>query len=150
MSSFPTFYRWKSWSFKRVSKWLHNYMVSHLNQGLNPGLLWVLRCRQDSLPPAPPGKPQYNMLLLLLFSHTVVSNSLQPHRLQHSRPPCPSSSPRVCLSSCSFYQWFCPAISSSDTLFSFCPQSLQHQGLFQRVICGFFATSAPWEASVRF
>ena len=102
-------------------------MVSHLNQGLNPGLLWVLRCRQDSLPPAPPGKPQYNMLLLL-FSHTVVSNSLQPHRLQHSRPPCPSSSPRVCLSSCSLH-WRChPAISSSDTIFSLPLQSFPASG----------------------
>ena len=32
----------------------------------------------------------------LLFSQTVVSNSLQPHGLQHARLPCPSPSPRVC------------------------------------------------------
>ena len=29
------------------------------------------------------------------FSHSVVSNSLRPHRLQHTRPPCPSPTPRV-------------------------------------------------------
>ena len=33
---------------------------------------------------------------LLLFSHSVVSNSLRPHGLQHGRLPCPSPSPRVC------------------------------------------------------
>ena len=36
------------------------------------------------------------ILLLLLFSHSVMSNSLWPHGLQHTRPPCPSPSPRVC------------------------------------------------------
>ena len=51
-------------------------------------------------------------LLLLLFSHPVMSNSLWPHELQHTRPPCPSPSPRVCPSSCSLHQWCHPAISS--------------------------------------
>ena len=37
--------------------------------------------------------------LLLLFSHSVVSNSLQPHGLQHSRLPCTSPSSRVCSNS---------------------------------------------------
>ena len=35
-----------------------------------------------------------------LFSHSVVSYSLQPHGLQHAKPPCPSPSPGVCLNSC--------------------------------------------------
>ena len=34
------------------------------------------------------------------FSHSVLSNSLQPHGLQHTRPPCPSPSPRVYSNSC--------------------------------------------------
>ena len=38
--------------------------------------------------------------LLLLFSCSVVSNSLQPHGLQHTRLPCPSPSPEACLDSC--------------------------------------------------
>ena len=59
---------------------------------------------------------------LLLFSHPVVSNSLQPQGLQHARSPCPSSPPEVCPSSCPLHQWWHPAISFSDTLF-FCPQS---------------------------
>ena len=61
-------------------------------------------------------------LLFFLFSHTVMSNSLQPHGLQHARPLCPSPCPRVCPSSCSLHQWCCSAISSYDTLFSFCSQ----------------------------
>ena len=64
---------------------------------------------------------------LLLFSSPVVSNSLQLHRLQHIRPPYPSLSPGVFLSSCSQHQWCLPAISSFDTLFFF-PQSFPASG----------------------
>ena len=60
--------------------------------------------------------------MLLLFGCPAVSNSLWPHGLQHARPLCPSSSPRVCPSSCSLHPWYLPAVSSSDALF-FCPQS---------------------------
>ena len=67
---------------------------------------------------------------LLFFSLPVMSDSLWPHRLQHARPPCPSPSPRVCPSSCSLHQWCRPAISSSDALFSFCPQSFPASGTF--------------------
>ena len=58
-----------------------------------------------------------------LFSHPVMSDSLQPHGLQHARLPCPSSSPEVCPSSCPLHQWYHPAVSSSDAAFSFLPQS---------------------------
>ena len=47
-----------------------------------------------------------DFLLLLLFSHQVVSDSLQPHGLQHARLPCPSLSPRVCTNSCPLSQFF--------------------------------------------
>ena len=67
---------------------------------------------------------------LLLFSHPVMSDSLWPHGLQHIRPPCPSLSPGVCPSSCSLQRWCRPAISSSDALFSFCPQSFPALGTF--------------------
>ena len=46
-----------------------------------------------------------------------MSYCLQPHGLQHTRPPCPSPSPGVCPSSCSFHRWYCPAISFSDIFF---------------------------------
>ena len=57
------------------------------------------------------------------FSCSVVSNSLRPHELQHTRPPCPSSSPRVHSNSRPSSQWCHPAISSSVVPFSSCPQS---------------------------
>ena len=60
---------------------------------------------------------------LLLLIRPVMSNSLWPHRLKHTRPTCSSSSPWDCPSSCSLHQWCHPAISSSDALFSFCPWS---------------------------
>ena len=59
------------------------------------------------------------------FSHSVVSNSLWPHELQHTRPPCPSPTPRVHPTSCPSSRWCHPAISSSVIPFSSCPQSLQ-------------------------
>ena len=67
---------------------------------------------------------------MLLFSHPVMSDSLWLHRLQHARPPCPSPCPEVCPSSCPFLRWCHPVISSSDTLFSFCPQSFPVSGTF--------------------
>ena len=59
------------------------------------------------------------------FSCSVVSNSLWPYESQHTRPPCPSSTPRVHSDSCPSSQWCHPAISSSVIPFSSCPQSLQ-------------------------
>ena len=56
------------------------------------------------------------------FSHSVVSNSLWPHELQHTRPPCPSPTPRVHSNSCPSSRWCHLAISSSVVPFS--PQSL--------------------------
>ena len=62
-------------------------------------------------------------MLLLLFGLQVMSNSLQPHRLQHTRPLCPSLSPEVCPSSCLLNRWYHPTILSSVTHFSSCPPS---------------------------
>ena len=58
------------------------------------------------------------------FSHSVVSDSLRPYELQHSRPPCPSPTPGVHSNPCPLSQWWHPAISSSVIPFSSCPQSL--------------------------
>ena len=52
--------------------------------------------------------------LLLLFTHPIMSDSLWPSGLQHSRPLCPSPSPEVCPSSCPLHQWCYPAIISSE------------------------------------
>ena len=64
------------------------------------------------------------------FSRSVVSDSLRPHESQHTRPPCPSPTPRVHSDSCPSSQWCHPAISSSVVPFSSCPQSLPASGSF--------------------
>ena len=53
-----------------------------------------------------------------------MPNSLRPHELQHTRPPCPSPTPGVYPNSCPLSQWCHPATSSSVVPFSSCPQSL--------------------------
>ena len=60
----------------------------------------------------------------LQFSHSVVSDSPWPHESQHTRPPCPSSTPGAHSDSRPSSQWCHPAISSSVVPFSSCPQSL--------------------------
>ena len=69
-----------------------------------------------------------SLCLLLLFSHSVISDSLQPHGLQHARLPCSSPSPKVCSNSCPWSRWCYITISSSATPFSFCLQSFPASG----------------------
>ena len=64
------------------------------------------------------------------FSSSVVSKSLQTHKLQHTRPPCPSPTPGVHSNSRLSSRWCHPAISSSVVPFFSCHQSLQYQSLF--------------------
>ena len=64
------------------------------------------------------------------FSRLVVSDFLQPHELQHARPPCPSPTPEVYSNSCPSSWWCHPDISSSVIPFSSCPQSLLGSGSF--------------------
>ena len=66
----------------------------------------------------------------LQFSHSVVSNSLQPHRLQHIRPPCPSPTPGVYSSSCPSSRWCHQIVSSSVVPLSSRPQSFPASGSF--------------------
>ena len=61
-----------------------------------------------------------------------MSNSLQPHGLQHARPPCPSTTPGACSNSCPLNRWCHPAISSSVVPFSSCLQSFPASGSFPR------------------
>ena len=68
---------------------------------------------------------------LVQFSCSVVSDSLQPHGLQHVRPPCPSPTPRVYSNSCSLSQWCHPTISSSVVPISCRLQSFPASGSFQ-------------------
>ena len=68
---------------------------------------------------------------LVKVSHSVMSNSLWPHGLQHVRLPCPSPAPGACSNSCPSSQWCDPAISSSVVPFS-CLQFFPSLGSFLR------------------
>ena len=67
----------------------------------------------------------------VLFIFSVLSDSLWPHGLQHTRPPCLSPTPGVYPNSCPLTWWCHPIISSSDVPFSTCPQSFSASGSFQ-------------------
>ena len=82
------------------------------------------------------------VLRWVLFSCSVVSNSLWLHGLQHARLPCPSPSPGACSNSCPSSQWCHPPISSSVVPFSFCLQSFSPaSGSF--LMSWFFASGHP-------
>ena len=68
--------------------------------------------------------------MLLLFNHSVLSDSLQPHGLQDTSLPCPSLSPGVCSDSCPLSQWCHPTISTSVSPFFSCPHSFPASGSF--------------------
>ena len=78
-----------------------------------------------------------------LFCHSVVSNSLQPHGLQHARLPCPSPIlgvySKACpweKKSCPWSRWWHSTISFPVILFSYCLNLSQHQGLSnESVLC---------------
>jgi len=69
-------------------------------------------------------------ILLLIFNHSVVSNSLWPDGLQHARLPCPSPTPGSCTNSCPLSRWCHPTISPSVSPFSRL-QSFPGSGHFQ-------------------
>ena len=64
------------------------------------------------------------------FSHSVLSDSLQHHRLQHAKLPCPSPTLGACSNSCPLSQWCHPTISSSVIPFSSSFQSFPASGSF--------------------
>ena len=76
---------------------------------------------------------------ILLFSRSVISNSLRPHWLQHSRLPCPSPSPRACSNSRPSSRWCHPNISTSVIPFFSRLQSFPASGSF--LISRLFASS---------
>ena len=82
----------------------------------------------------------YHTYRCLLFSCSVMPNSLWPHGLHHASPPCPSPSPRVCSNSCPLSQRCHPTISSSVTPFP-CPQSFPASGSFP--MSQFFTSGGP-------
>ena len=76
---------------------------------------------------------------IVQFSHSIVSNSLWPHGLQHISLPCPSPTPRVYSNSCPLSWWCHPTIPSSVIPFFSCLQSFPASGSFP--LSQFFASS---------
>ena len=72
------------------------------------------------------------------FSHSVVSDALWPHGLQHTRLPCPSPTPRACSNSCPLSWWCHPTIPSPVVPFSSCLQSFPASRSFP--VSQFFAS----------
>ena len=77
-------------------------------------------------------KRTYSLALSFQFIHSIMSNSLQHHGLQHARLPCPSPPPRACSNSCPLTWWCHPTISSSVVAFFSCLQSFPASGSFPR------------------
>ena len=75
--------------------------------------------------------PSHSSWSSVQFSRSVMSSSLQPHELQHIRPPCPSPTPGAYPNSCPSSQWCHPTISSSVVPFSSRLQSYPASGSFQ-------------------
>ena len=69
-------------------------------------------------------------IMIVQFSHSVMSDSLWPHEPQHTRLPCLSPTPRACSNSCPLSRWCQPTISSSAIPFSPAFNLSQHQGPF--------------------
>jgi len=82
----------------------------------------------SSLPACYPLNVQF---ISVQFGHSVMSDILPAHGLQHARPPCPSSTPRVYPNSSPLRQWSHPNSSSSVISFSSCLQSFPALGSFQ-------------------
>ena len=96
-----------------------------------PSTLWraiyfIQRLKCKSHPKTPTKKDSESVQ----FSHSVMSDSLQPHELQHARPPCPSPIPRVHPNPHPSSWWCHPTTSSFVVPFSSCPQSFLASGTF--------------------
>ena len=96
-----------AWQAQSMGLWRvkHNWTHTH---ALNGAQNYVPKCLKD----------EQEFQVSVQFSRSVMSDSLQPHGPQHTRPPCPSPTPGVYSNSCPLSQWCHPTISSSVVPFS--------------------------------
>ena len=98
------------YSFSTVHSFIDGYLYYFYILGIVNLLQWTLATVQ--------------------FNRSVVSDSLRPHGLQHTGPPCSSPIPGACSNSCPWSWWCPPTISSSVISFSSCLQSWPASGSF--------------------
>ena len=99
-------------------------------QDLSLGHVGCSSPARDSAGPPALGMESKPLGQQLLFCHSVVSDPLWPHELQHARLLCSSLSPRVCSNSCPLSQWCHLTVSSCVAPFPYCPQSFPAPGSF--------------------
>ena len=113
--------------FKVKQKWLFA-RPQHIIESQSLNFINILAANNSSSRKEPADQIQFSSVQ---FSHSVVSDSLQPHEPQHARPSCPSPIPRVHPNPCPSSWWCHLTISSSVVPFSSCPQSFPASGSFQ-------------------
>ena len=116
---------------------------THSRQSTPASLIISLAAFQCFILCANSGRENYTKypgfhIISVHFSHSVVSNSLRHHVLQHARPPCPSPTSRVYSNSWPLSRWCHPTISSSVVPFSSCLQSFPASRTFS--MSQFFAS----------
>ena len=113
--------------------WWPTLIPLQIPQSYWEGQIWPCSVHQSNLPPSPSPLPrtQSSDFSSVQFSCSVMFDSLWPHGLQHARPPCSLPTARVYSNSCPLSRWCHPAIASSDSPFSSCPQSFPASGSFQ-------------------
>ena len=116
---------------EEIIKNLHNFFYNKEVWETTSNSFYEASSTKKSKDTKPPRETmdQHPSLSSLQFSRSVMSDSLGPHEPQHTRPPCPSPSPRVHPNPCLSSQWCHPTISSSVIPFS-CPQSFPASGSF--------------------
>ena len=89
----------------QAKKLSHSFLLLHNSVSI---FLFITRAQRAKILTI---KPRWYWWLL--SSHSVMSDSLRPHGLQHTRLPCPSPSPGACSNSCPLSGWCHPTILSS-------------------------------------
>ena len=117
VSYFNFFLVTKIWRYTVIEGILHtqSYFLPNITSIIFVNKMWLFCWFNISM---------YSMTSSVQFTRSVMSDSLWPHELQHTRPPCPSPTHGVHPNSCPLSQWCHPAVSSSVIPFSSCPQSL--------------------------
>ena len=115
---------------------LKNWEVDHPNKSMKPRILKMIQKWWSWSLLALSGRRCTKLMFFfssVQFSRSVVSNSLRPHELQHTRPPCPSPTPKFTQT---YVHRVGDAIQTSHPLSSpspSAPNPSQHQSLFQWV-----------------